>query len=87
MFLTTNRVAEFDIAILSRIHIILRYGDLTKDAGRKVWKQFIATANTSQGRVRISNLELECLISTKLNSRQVRDSCSMFSVFLAYNRL
>lgn len=47
MFLITNRVAEFDIAILSRIHIMLRYGDLTKDAGRKVWKQFIVIANTS----------------------------------------
>ncbi|KAH8777029.1 AAA family ATPase [Hyaloscypha sp. PMI_1271] len=36
MFLTINRVAEFDIVILSRIYIMLRYGDLTKDAGRKV---------------------------------------------------
>jgi hypothetical protein len=87
MFLTTNRVAEFDIVILSRIHIMLRYGDLTKDAGRKVWKQFIAIANTSQGGARISNSELERLISTKLNGRQVRDSCGISSVSLAYNRL
>jgi SpoVK/Ycf46/Vps4 family AAA+-type ATPase len=51
MFLATNRVAEFDPAILSRIHVMLRYGDLTKDSGRKVWKQFITTANTVEGRV------------------------------------
>jgi hypothetical protein len=65
---------------------MLRYGDLTKDAGRKVWKQFIATANTPRG-ARISNSELERLISTKLNGRQVRDSCGIYSVSLAYNRL
>jgi SpoVK/Ycf46/Vps4 family AAA+-type ATPase len=47
MFLTTNRVDEFDVAILSRIHVMLRYGDLTQDRGRKVWTQFIARANTS----------------------------------------
>jgi hypothetical protein len=58
IFLTTNRVAEFDLAILSRIHVILKYGDLTKDSGKKVWKQFIATANTSQGEARISSTEL-----------------------------
>ena len=87
MFLTTNRVAEFDPAILSRIHVMLRYGDLTKDSGRKVWKQFIATVNTSQGRARISNAELERLVSTKLNGRQVGDSCGMSPVPLAYNRL
>jgi len=52
---------------------MLRYGDLTKDAGMKVWKQFIATANTPRG-ARISNSKLERLISTKLNGRQVRDT-------------
>jgi hypothetical protein len=28
MFLTTNRVSEFDKAILTRIHLMLRYNDL-----------------------------------------------------------
>ena len=58
MFLTINRVDEFDVVILSRIHVMLRYGDLTQDRGRKVWKQFIIRANTSQGGARISNEEL-----------------------------
>ena len=29
MFLTTNRVSEFDEAILTRIHLMLRYDDLS----------------------------------------------------------
>jgi hypothetical protein len=60
---------------------------LTKDTGRKVWKQFTTIANTSQGGARISDEELQLLVSSKLNGRQVRDSCSISSVSLAYNRL
>ena len=36
MFLTTNRVSEFDIAILSRIHLMFKYNDLSKAAGRQI---------------------------------------------------
>ncbi|PVH70048.1 hypothetical protein DL98DRAFT_381139, partial [Cadophora sp. DSE1049] len=44
MFLTTNRIAEFDPAFLSRIHVMLRYTDLTKDTGKNVWELFIGNA-------------------------------------------
>jgi hypothetical protein len=36
MFLTINRVAKFDKVILSRIHVMFRYSDLSKAAGEKV---------------------------------------------------
>jgi SpoVK/Ycf46/Vps4 family AAA+-type ATPase len=36
MFLTTNRVAQFDKAILGRIHVMLKYGDLSKATGKKI---------------------------------------------------
>jgi SpoVK/Ycf46/Vps4 family AAA+-type ATPase len=75
MFLTTNRVDEFDVAILSRIHVMLRYGDLTQDRARKVWTQFIARANTSQGGAMISSEDLQLLVNSNLNGRQVRHSC------------
>jgi hypothetical protein len=35
MFLTTNRVSQFDKAILTRIHLMLRYDDLNQ-AGYKL---------------------------------------------------
>ncbi|KAG9231368.1 hypothetical protein BJ875DRAFT_469707 [Amylocarpus encephaloides] len=73
MFLTTNRIAEFDLAILSRIHVMLRYGDLTKDAGKKVWELFIRKANTSQGPANISVAELKLLVNSKLNGRQIKN--------------
>lgn len=74
MFLTTNRIAEFDPAILSRIHVMLKYGDLTKDAATKVWELFIRNAKTSQGPANISVAELKRLVNCKLNGRQVRTS-------------
>jgi SpoVK/Ycf46/Vps4 family AAA+-type ATPase len=87
MFLTTNRVAQFDKAILSRIHVMLRYGDLSKAAGKKIWELFFKTANTSQGPPCISDEELKRLVNSKLNGRQVRDFYGICTVPLADNRL
>ncbi|KAK3169312.1 hypothetical protein OEA41_008695 [Lepraria neglecta] len=41
LFLTTNRVATFDEAFQSRIHIGLRYGKLDIKAKKGIWKCFI----------------------------------------------
>ncbi|KAL8685339.1 MAG: hypothetical protein Q9224_005857, partial [Gallowayella concinna] len=41
LFLTTNRVETFDDAFQSRIHVALRYGELTFAAKRSVWKMFL----------------------------------------------
>jgi SpoVK/Ycf46/Vps4 family AAA+-type ATPase len=69
MFLTTNRVSEFDDAILSRIHIMLRYNDLDVNARKTIWKQFLDIA--SQGSTVISPGEINRLVANKLNGRQV----------------
>jgi len=41
LFLTTNRVETFDEAFQSRIHMALKYGELTVKARRAVWKMFL----------------------------------------------
>lgn len=41
LILTTNRVESLDKAILSRIHVQLKYGELKADARSKVWKIFL----------------------------------------------
>jgi SpoVK/Ycf46/Vps4 family AAA+-type ATPase len=71
MFLTTNRVAQFDPAILSRIHVMLKYDDLSKEAEKKIWKQFLLKACTSKGPAIVSDEELTHLVNNKLNGRQV----------------
>jgi hypothetical protein len=71
IFLTTNRIAKFDEAILNRIHLMLRYEDLTKEARRQVWRNFLSWATTSSGDADVTAEELEELAIYKLNGRQV----------------
>lgn len=53
LFLTTNRVEEFDPAFQSRIHLALKYGELTLKARTAVWKTFL-------GRIRdVEDAEVE----------------------------
>jgi hypothetical protein len=42
LFLMTNWVSQFDEAILSQIHLMLRYDNLTKAARRQVWRNFLS---------------------------------------------
>jgi SpoVK/Ycf46/Vps4 family AAA+-type ATPase len=71
IFLTTNRVSKFDEAILSRIHLMLRYDDLTKDARGQVWKNFLSWTTTASGDADVTGKELDELAIYKLNGRQV----------------
>jgi len=41
LFLTTNRLKSFDIAVQSRIHIAIEYGDLTVDQRDKIFTEFL----------------------------------------------
>ncbi|OAT03176.1 uncharacterized protein BDCG_17964 [Blastomyces dermatitidis ER-3] len=41
-FLTTNRETEFDEAVLSRIHLKIRYKKLSQPQQRDIWRHFIS---------------------------------------------
>lgn len=71
IFLTTNRVSAFDAAILSRVHILLKYEDLSKDARKRILNKFLERASTSHGLPDICDDESEQLSQSKLNGRQV----------------
>ena len=66
MFLTTNRVATFDMAFQSRIHFSIRFG---RDAKKKIWKTFLGRVKV---RANISEKEIDGLSEKKINGRQVR---------------
>lgn len=42
MFLTTNRVETFDPAFKSRIHLAMRYRELSEEARVEVWRNFVS---------------------------------------------
>lgn len=71
LFLTTNRVSEFDEAVLSRIHLMLRYDELNGDAKRDVWGHFLERACTAHGAAKISKADFDRLVRSKFNGRQV----------------
>lgn len=73
LFLTTNRVETFDDAFQSRIHIALRYGDLTTKAKRSVWKMFLDKVKSIDGveTAEFTDKDLDVLARHNLNGRQV----------------
>ncbi|KAJ5501890.1 hypothetical protein N7463_004764 [Penicillium fimorum] len=76
LFLTTNRVETFDDAFQSRIHVALRYGDLTSKAKRSIWKMFLERVRAIEG-VHIASFseeDYDILSRHTLNGRQIKNS-------------
>ena len=88
LFLTTNRVETFDDAFQSRIHVALRYGDLTTKAKRTVWKMFLDKVRAKDG-VEIEHFkesDYDKLARHILNGRQVRLTDTPFVVHAGVRR-
>jgi SpoVK/Ycf46/Vps4 family AAA+-type ATPase len=61
LFLTTNRVETFDEAFQSRIHLALKYGELSPKARKSVWKMFIERVQASEvAEVEAAKTKKEC---------------------------
>ncbi|KAK6193830.1 hypothetical protein LQW54_012050 [Pestalotiopsis sp. IQ-011] len=70
LFLTTNRVAAFDDAFKSRIHVPLRYTSLTAESRRAIWRNLCARV---PGGTEIGEEDLERLAHHELNGRQIKN--------------
>lgn len=75
LFLTTNRVETFDEAFVSRIHLSLRYGELTQKARKTVWKMFLERARTVEGVcvAELSDADYNELSKRQVNGRQIKN--------------
>ncbi len=71
LFLTTNRVTTFDEAFKSRIHIPIRYTDLTVESRKQIWRNFCGMV---PGGVDIDEKGLTTLAETDLNGRQIKNA-------------
>ena len=76
LFLTTNRVETFDDAFQSRIHVALRYGELTVKAKRSVWKMFLEKVKEKDGLevVAFNEEDFTKLSKHNLNGRQIKNA-------------
>lgn len=68
MFLTTNRVNDFDPAMQSRIHLAIKYSPLNMETRRSLWTCFLERDVQST----VNNKELNKLAEKRLNGRQVK---------------
>ncbi|KAH9903164.1 P-loop containing nucleoside triphosphate hydrolase protein [Cubamyces lactineus] len=73
LFLTTNRVRVFDEAFQSRIHVSLRYQDLSPDAKRHIWLAFLKKVNGDVPYGGLTKEELRSLGEKKVNGRQIKN--------------
>ncbi|KAI9850722.1 MAG: hypothetical protein M1838_005213 [Thelocarpon superellum] len=87
LFLTTNRVETFDDAFQSRIHIALRYGELTTKAKKTVWKMFLEKVRAMEGveMTPFTEENFDTLARNNLNGRQIKN-CVRTAQALAVNQ-
>ena len=71
LFLTTNRMVDFDEAILSRVHLTVKYEGLTTEFRREVWMNLLSRAHTAHGSPVVGQAELQQLDKFSLNGRDV----------------
>lgn len=76
IFLTTNRVSDFDEAVLSRIRLMLRDHELGVCVGSQTWEHMLNRAQMSQEGAMIARKGTEHLAITEFNGRQVKFLCS-----------
>ncbi|KAJ5982134.1 hypothetical protein N7451_012234 [Penicillium sp. IBT 35674x] len=68
---THNRL--FDDAILSRIHFIIEYENLTREFRRDLRSTFLSKARTMQGPAVVEEHDLRRLESSDLNGREIKN--------------
>ena len=69
LFLTSNRVSTFDDAFKSRIHVPLKYGELTPSSRKQIWKNFLR----GQSAVEVDEAGYERLAEAEINGRQIKN--------------
>ncbi|KUI55018.1 ATPase family AAA domain-containing protein 3 [Cytospora mali] len=81
LFLTTNRVGQFDDAFMSRIHVILRYDRLNLEDRKKIWEGFFEKLEKDRGRqMRITKRARQYVLEDKemtqipWNGREIRNA-------------
>ncbi|KAK0614553.1 AAA family ATPase [Immersiella caudata] len=83
LFLTTNRIKTFDDAFKSRIHVPLKYTNLSKESRLTVWRNFLAKVDEKE----VSEEEMRVLSEEgRLNGRQIKNVVRTAKSLAGYKR-
>lgn len=69
LFCTTNRVTCFDDAFKSRIHVPLKYDDLSTDSRKQIWHNLLH----NMPNVKLDKSDYDRLADVNLNGRQIKN--------------
>ncbi|KAJ7648738.1 P-loop containing nucleoside triphosphate hydrolase protein [Mycena polygramma] len=85
LFLTTNRVKQFDHAFQSRIHLSLNYRPLSRASKAQLWRALLEkTRGVGQESPEFSTDEIEALSVKDLNGRQIKNIVQLSAALAAY---
>ena len=87
IFFITNRVFNFDDAIVSRIHLVLKYPELDTNVRSKIWENMLDRVYTSKEGSLMTREGIKSLVITKLNGRQVDLLCDTFEDFFRWSNV
>lgn len=76
LILTTNQIAQFDIAVHSRIHVAIQYNALNKDQSQQIFKNFLdplKERDLVQDSAAIEEWLETDVLRFKLDGRQIRN--------------
>jgi hypothetical protein len=71
MFLTSNRISDFDKAFESRIHLTIHYPALDMPSRFHVWKTFAQMEGVES---QLGDADLEILANVEINGRQIKNT-------------
>lgn len=74
MFLTTNRITEIDLAVKSRMNLLLSYHDLEFQDRSQIWTHLLKKNN-----ITISEKTIEELSEKKMNGREIRNNIKILT--------
>ncbi|KAI9757735.1 MAG: hypothetical protein M1815_000072 [Lichina confinis] len=80
MFLTTNRVKDFDEAMQSRIHLAIKYPVLNQETRRTLWEHFLKRGVDSE----VNGWELGKLAERRINGRQIKNAVQLAHEWASY---
>ena len=80
LILTTNQIAQCDIAFESRVHIPIEYPELDESARRQIWAVFLRKLREAQQNAAadITEEDVSQLAKLEANGRQVSSTCSQW---------
>lgn len=88
LFMTSNRVATFDDAFKSRIHVPLKYDDLDSASRTKIWRNFLEKLKKGEREggvgVQVDEAGYKTLAEAKLNGRQIKNVVRTAKSLAAY---